>query len=264
LTICVGMFQIVAMIVLTMQLRLTGDFEVKTYEQRLYCGASIAAAIVSLAALADTLLSLVCISKQSDCLSIISSRNPDHSLATGILFGLMTAGMIVTVIPVYQAIRALERKHITLSKQIRTLVVIFTVFTVCYLAVTVFAFTFRKERGSFIDLLVGSSLDLIVDFTPFLLMFCFHVKDVERTKSNHLRVTDMTASELRTTYTQSLITPSSTSSIVVKSMGCLVSPEIGTFTEVPVCIIPKDPLEMREEDLAKSATFPEQDGPNDN
>jgi hypothetical protein len=63
LTICVGLFQIVAMIVLTMQLRRADENKVKNYESRLYCGARVIAAIVTAAALADTLLSLFCVSK---------------------------------------------------------------------------------------------------------------------------------------------------------------------------------------------------------
>lgn len=139
--------------------------------------------------------------------------------------------MIVTVVPVYQAIRSLERKHVVLSKQIRTLVVIFTVFTGCYLAVTVFAFTFNNKQESFLNLLLGSTLDLVVDFTPFLLMFCFHLHEVKRAmaeQEQQLRATG-TTSELRTTQTASMISMN-TSVISVNSLGCLVKPEIGYQT----------------------------------
>lgn len=51
------------MIVLTMQLRRADENKVKNYESRLYCGARVIAAIITAAALADTLLSLFCVSK---------------------------------------------------------------------------------------------------------------------------------------------------------------------------------------------------------
>lgn len=94
----------------------------------------------------------------------------------------MTAGMVFMVVPLYQAIRSLERKRVVLSKQIHTLVIIFTVFTVCYLAVTVFAFSFMGHEETFTSLLLGSTLDLLIDFTPFLLMFCFHLQEIQRAK----------------------------------------------------------------------------------
>jgi hypothetical protein len=169
------------MIVLTMQLKRFDDSDVKIYELRLYCTATVVTIAICLAVFIDTLLSLLCIPTSKDCLQTIIARDPDHNIITGCLFLLLTLGMIASVVPLFLAIRALRQKAVVLAKQIHTLVLIFSVFSISYLAVTVFDFAL-KTSADFINVLIGTLLDFLVDFTPLLMMFCFHLSEVQRVK----------------------------------------------------------------------------------
>jgi len=180
LTICVGMFQIVAMNVLTMQLKRFDDNNVKIYETRMYCAATVVSIIICTAVLIDTLLSLTCIPSKN-CYSKITERDPEHNYVTGSLFLLLTLGMIASVVPLYLAIRALKSKSVVISKQINTLVLIFSVFSISYLALTIYNLALSRSIV-FINIVIGTLLDFLADFTPLTMMFVFHVKEVQRAK----------------------------------------------------------------------------------
>ena len=181
LTICVGLFQIVAMNVLTMQLKRFDDNNVKIYETRLYCAATVVSIGISTAVLIDTLLSLLCI-PSSVCFAKITERDPDHNVVTGSLFLVLTLGMIASVVPLLLAIRALKKKTVVISQQIHTLVLIFSVFSISYLAITIYDLALTRSI-KFVNVLIGTLLDFLADFTPLTMMFVFHVKEVQRAKN---------------------------------------------------------------------------------
>ena len=117
MTICVGLFQIVAMIVLTMQLHRVEDEKLSKYEFKLYGLVTFISIILSIAVFVDTLLSLLCINNKNDqCKSAIISRDPDHNFYTGIFFSFVTLGMILSAVPLCMEIRALQKKKVRLSK----------------------------------------------------------------------------------------------------------------------------------------------------
>lgn len=184
------------MIVLTMQLKRVNDADVKVYEARLYCAATVVTVAICIAVLVDTLLSLLCIPTAKNCLNTIIARDPDHNIVTGCLFLTLTLGMTVSVVPLFLAIRALKQKAVVLSRQIHTLVLIFSVFSISYLAVTIFDFSLHTS-ANFVNVLIGTLLDFLVDFTPMLMMFCFHLHEVQRVrKEQRARMTVVTQSEL--------------------------------------------------------------------
>ena len=113
---------------------------------------------------------------------MIIARNPDHNVVTGCLFLILTLGMFVSVVPLFLAIRALQKKAVVLSKQIATVVTIFRVFSISFLAVTIFDLALKKS-SNFGNLLAGTLLDFLVDFIPLMMMFVFHLKEVLRAKN---------------------------------------------------------------------------------
>jgi hypothetical protein len=94
----------------------------------------------------------------------------------------LTLGMIASVVPLLLAIRALKKKTVVISQQIHTLVLIFSVFSISYLAVTIYDLALTRSIN-FVNVLIGTLLDFLADFTPLTMMFVFHVKEVQRAKN---------------------------------------------------------------------------------
>jgi len=95
----------------------------------------------------------------------------------------LTLGMIASVVPLLLAIRALKKKTVVISQQIQTLVLIFSVFSISYLTVTIYDLAVTRST-KFVYVLIGTLLDFLADFTPLTMMFVFHVKEVQRAKNS--------------------------------------------------------------------------------
>jgi len=151
----------------------------------------------------------------------------------------LTLGMIASVVPLLLAIRALKKKTVIISQQIHTLVLIFSVFSISYLAITIYDLALTRSI-KFVNVLIGTLLDFLADFTPLTMMFVFHVKEVQRAKNAERE--SATFVTLSTNTDKSFVLPTNKdssidrNSILVKSIGCLVSAEIGTFTDVKAAI----------------------------
>ena len=148
----------------------------------MYSLVTVISVLLSLAVFIDVMMSLMCIYNSEtnvECYQAIISRDPDHGFYSGVFFGAVTLGMMITAVPLCQAIRTLEKKSIVMSKQIKTLVLIFSVFSLTYFLVTIFDFSWKASKD-FDTVFIGLLLDLILNFFPILLMAVFHFQEVQR------------------------------------------------------------------------------------
>lgn len=149
----------------------------------MYAMVTVISFVLCLAVFIDVMMSLICIYNNSDtgsvCYQAILARDPDHGVYSGVFFGAVTLGMMITAVPLCIAIRALEKKSIVMSKQIKTLVLIFSVFSLTYLLVMIFDFAWKSSKD-FATVFIALLLDLILNFFPILLMTVFHYQEIQR------------------------------------------------------------------------------------
>ena len=91
----------------------------------MYSLVTVISVLLSLAVFIDVMMSLMCIYNSEtnvECYQAIISRDPDHGFYSGVFFGAVTLGMMITAVPLCQAIRTLEKKSIVMG-QLRDLAI---------------------------------------------------------------------------------------------------------------------------------------------
>ena len=87
----------------------------------------------------------------------------------------MSVLFVVTVLPLFKALRSLSQKSMTLTKEVKMLTAIFTVFTLNYISRTIYDFVAEMGLG-FRSIFTGFMLPIFWDILPIGLMLFYHLK----------------------------------------------------------------------------------------
>ena len=112
-------------------------------------------------------------------------KNPDDSsdacyvptmLGTklnAVCFIVLSILLIVSVIPLSQALVSIQRGRMKLTKSVKILFAVFFVFTICYVS-RAFYDVMVAPSLKFANLFTGLTLPILWDFVPIFFMFLYH------------------------------------------------------------------------------------------
>ena len=184
--ICLGMIQVAAMRVLTLQLR--GEFpdSIERKEKQIYCVVIGMTITLWIGVGIDTVLASVCEHKakkeNNDSLKCLTNgvSKQGAQYINGTLFLLLFVLMVITVVPLSRVLRKVAKNQ-TLSSNVKWLTSIFGLFTFAFMSRAIYDYA-TKIGNNFWTVFLGLSLPLIWDFLPIFMMSLLHYRDamVER------------------------------------------------------------------------------------
>ena len=184
--ICLGMIQVAAMRVLTLQLR--GEFpdSIERKEKQIYCVVIAMTITLWIGVGIDTVLASVCEHKakkeDNDSLKCLTNgvSKQGAQYINGTLFLLLFVLMVITVVPLSRVLRKVAKNQ-TLSSNVKWLTSIFGLFTFAFMSRAIYDYA-TKIGNNFWTVFLGLSLPLIWDFLPIFMMSLLHYRDamVER------------------------------------------------------------------------------------
>ena len=184
--ICLGMIQVAAMRVLTLQLR--GEFpdSIERKEKQIYCVVIAMTITLWIGVGIDTVLASVCEHKakkeDNDSLKCLTNgvSKQGAQYINGTFFLLLFVLMVITVVPLSRVLRKVAKNQ-TLSSNVKWLTSIFGLFTFAFMSRAIYDYA-TKIGNNFWTVFLGLSLPLIWDFLPIFMMSLLHYRDamVER------------------------------------------------------------------------------------
>lgn len=190
--VCLGMFQVAAMRVLTLQLRNEEPVQLVTSEQKIYKCVVAFTILFWLGVIIDMIISITCENRADKSGKELSCLDGSHQKAqyiNGTFFLILFVLMTITAIPLCRVLSYATGFNRTLSSNVKWLTSIFALFTFAFMSRAIYDFATRMN-GSFLTTFLGLALPLIWDFLPIFLMSLFHLRDVRierrlQTKSPH-------------------------------------------------------------------------------
>ena len=179
--ICLGFFQVAAIVILTLQVWRKYTDQLDAISFWLYFGISIWNGCLVIGC-------VVFISYIGHCLSKPDTENPQCYKATdkGVIFNavafmILSITLLIVVIPLFKSLRDLRSGNMQLTYGVQLLASIFAIFTFCYVTRTIYDLTVEVNL-QFGNLFSGIALPLIWDGVPISMMLFYHFKNMTMLK----------------------------------------------------------------------------------
>ena len=176
-----GMFQVAAMRVLTLQLRNENPDTLQSTEIKIYRITMFLCCLFWIGVLIDEVLSIACAKRASKlnrsdlkCLDAHLSRQGAQYL-NGTWFAILFIMMVITGYPLCRVMQRVATSQV-LSSNVKWLSMIFALWTFAFLSRAIYDYV-TKMNGYFWTTFLGLALPLLWDFLPIFLMSLLHFRD---------------------------------------------------------------------------------------
>jgi len=147
----------------------------------MYTIATVLSVLALVTVMTGTTINLICIAIEEDqelnCLDYAFSFSTRKNL-NGTCFGLNSLALLVTSYALYITMRDINKQSMSIVKQVKVLVCIFTVFTLAYGTRAIWDFSTAELQLTFSNIFTEFTFPLLWDFLPIAMMLCFHFHEV--------------------------------------------------------------------------------------
>lgn len=171
-----GFFQVVAILILTLQVKEKFAESIDTISWWLYFGITIWTAMLIIGVVIFIATVLSCLNNDNRPDSECFGETKTGIILNGVCFALLSVLLIVAIIPLFSSLRKLQQGKMQLTKGVKMLTLVFGVFTFCYLTRTLYDLLIVPNKN-FGNLFSGVCLPILWDVVPISLMFAYHFQN---------------------------------------------------------------------------------------
>ena len=171
--IFIGFFQVIAITILTLQVKQKHLNKMRKISYWLYLLVTAWNVAILLAVIGFITFLMLCLERdgsEDNCYGATKLG----TILNGVCFAVLTACLLIAIFPLFHSLNRLQSIKMQLSREVKFLSSIFAVFTLGYLTRTVYDFTVPASV-QFWQLMTGITLPLFWDFLPIGLMFYYHL-----------------------------------------------------------------------------------------